>query len=70
MVTAAGTPELLIKGGFFSDEPQISPDGRMPAYISDESGDFEVYLAPLAQLGERVRVFYLAPKREAHERTS
>jgi hypothetical protein len=38
------------------DEPQVSPDGRWLAYISDESGDWEVYVQPFRRPGERLRV--------------
>jgi len=55
-LTGNGQPELLIRNGFFNDEPQISPDERWLAYTSDESGDFEVYIAPFGRPGERVRV--------------
>ena len=38
------------------DEPQISPDGRWLAYLSEESGRPEIYLEPLGREGERIRV--------------
>ena len=38
------------------DEPQVSPDGRWLAYISEESGRWEVYVEPFRHPGERVRV--------------
>jgi len=37
-------------------EPQFSPDGRWLAFSSDESGQFELYLAPLPGPGEKLRV--------------
>jgi dipeptidyl aminopeptidase/acylaminoacyl peptidase len=49
-------PELLMDTGFRVDEPRISPDGRWLAYISDESGQYEVYVEPYRREGERVRV--------------
>jgi Tol biopolymer transport system component len=38
------------------DELQPSPDGRFIAYMSNESGRFEVYVEPLGRAGERMRV--------------
>ena len=35
---------------------QFSPDGRWVAFTSDESGSYEVYLAPLSHPNERTRV--------------
>jgi eukaryotic-like serine/threonine-protein kinase len=52
----SGPPESLMKDSFGVDEPQVSPDGRWLAYISTESGRFEVYVEPFRQRGERVRV--------------
>ena len=50
-----GGPEPLLKG-FAVDNPQVSPDGRWLAYISTESGQFEVYVQPFRRRGARVRV--------------
>jgi dipeptidyl aminopeptidase/acylaminoacyl peptidase len=50
-----GPPEALVKG-FAVDQPHVSPDGRWLAYISTESGRFEVYVQPFRRRGERVRV--------------
>ncbi|MEO7648230.1 MAG: hypothetical protein ABIV11_08355, partial [Gemmatimonadaceae bacterium] len=36
--------------------PAISPDGRWLAYVSDESGQFEVYVRPLLGAGAKVLV--------------
>jgi Tol biopolymer transport system component len=49
-------PELLSKDQFASDEHHVSPDGRWLAYISQESGHFEVYVEPFRGRGEKVRV--------------
>ena len=35
---------------------QLSPDGRWLAYMSDESGRYEVYVEPFGRDGDRVRV--------------
>jgi Tol biopolymer transport system component len=50
-----GPPQPLLKG-FSVDQPQVSPDGRWLAYISTESGRFEVYVEPFRRRGARVRV--------------
>jgi Tol biopolymer transport system component len=50
-----GPPESLVKG-FAIDKPHVSPDGRWLAYISTESGRYEVYVEPFRRRGERVRV--------------
>jgi len=50
-------PELVVKTeGFRAREPQLSPDGRWLAYVSNESGEWEVYVEPFRRPGERVRV--------------
>jgi Tol biopolymer transport system component len=51
-----GDPEPVLKLEFLVDETQISPDGRWLAYVSEESGAWEVYVAPFRRPGERVRV--------------
>jgi len=48
-------PETLAKG-FAVDQPHVSPDGRWLAYISMESGRYEVYVQPFRRKGERLRV--------------
>ena len=50
-----GAPEPLVKD-FAIDRPDVSPDGRWLAYISRESGRYEVYVEPFRRRGERVRV--------------
>jgi serine/threonine protein kinase/Tol biopolymer transport system component len=50
-----GQPEALVKG-FNVDQPHVSPDGHWLAYISQESGGWEVYVEPFGRRGERVRV--------------
>ena len=51
-----GKPERLMAGQFALDEPHLSPDGRWLAYISTQSGRFEVYVEPFRRRGERLRV--------------
>ena len=49
-------PELVLDTPFALAEPRLSPDGRWLAYISNESGNWEVYVEPFRRPGERVRV--------------
>ncbi|HXE81500.1 MAG TPA: protein kinase [Vicinamibacterales bacterium] len=49
-------PEAILKLGFSIDELQISPGGRLLAYISAESGSYEVYVETLAGPKTKVRV--------------
>jgi hypothetical protein len=51
-----GVARRLVETEARVDQPQISPDGRWLAYCSDETGAWEVYLAPFRRDGERVRV--------------
>ena len=39
--------------GFAIDEPHVSPDGRWLAYISTESGRYEVYVEPFRGRGRK-----------------
>ena len=45
VVSIAGdsAPSALVTGPAFEGGPQFSPDGRWIAYVSDESGQFQVY---------------------------
>jgi serine/threonine protein kinase/Tol biopolymer transport system component len=49
-------PEKFIGGPFNELAPNFSPDGRVLAYVSDESGRQEVYAQPHPEPGPRVRV--------------
>ncbi|HEY1251596.1 MAG TPA: hypothetical protein VGH97_10430, partial [Thermoanaerobaculia bacterium] len=51
-------PERLMAGAgqFTIDEPHVSPDGRWLAFVSTESGRFEVYVVPFRRKGEMLRV--------------
>lgn len=51
-----GEPELLIEADYFINAPSVSPDGRWLAYGSNETGAWEVYVAPFMRDGERMRV--------------
>jgi hypothetical protein len=41
---------------FHERQPVFSPDGRWIAYISDESGEFDVYLQPADGAGQRRKI--------------
>ena len=49
LTTASGTgePRLLKRAGRQTGGGRISPNGRWLAYVSNESGAFEVYVSPL-----------------------
>ncbi len=49
-------PELILERSYPLDEPQISPDGRWVAFISEESGAWAVSVQPFRRSGERVKV--------------
>ncbi len=51
-----GEAEVVLDLEAAMDEPQVSPDGRWLAYTSQESGEYDVYVQPFRQPGERVRV--------------
>jgi serine/threonine-protein kinase len=57
LVTLGDTaPRWLVATEFRERHPQVSPDGRWLAYASDRTGQFEVYVQPLAGEGPRVQV--------------
>ncbi len=45
-----------ISSGGSQCQGQVSPDGKWLAYASDESGDWEVYIAPLPSTGGKLQV--------------
>jgi Tol biopolymer transport system component len=54
-VEGGGEAEAVLETSAPLDEPQLSPDGQWLAYVSRESGAWEVYVAPFRRPGERVR---------------
>lgn len=44
--SGGGTPVPFLRTDFIESQGQFSPDGRWIAYVSDESGQFEVYVRP------------------------
>jgi len=54
---ANGGAERIVAGSAMDDASgQISPDGRWLAWASDESGQYEIYVAPFPGPGPRVQV--------------
>jgi Tol biopolymer transport system component len=46
----------VVQSPSYNDEPQLSPDGRFLAYMSSESGQFEVYAQAFPGPGPRSRI--------------
>jgi eukaryotic-like serine/threonine-protein kinase len=53
---AGAKPLPFVESRFNLGYPELSPDGRLMAYTSNESGSGEVYVQPYPGPGERVRV--------------
>jgi eukaryotic-like serine/threonine-protein kinase len=51
--SANAEPHPFAPSRFNETEPAFSPDGRWLAYVSDESGRFEVYVQPFPGPGEK-----------------
>jgi len=51
-----GKPEPVINTPFEDSSAVLSPDGRLIAYVSDETGRNEVYVRPFKGAGVRVQV--------------
>jgi serine/threonine-protein kinase len=51
-----GTARPLVTTNAREVDPRLSRDGRLLAYASDESGQFEVYVLPISDPSRRVRV--------------
>ncbi len=50
------TPSALFRSRFNETDPRFSPDGHAMAFTSDESGQFEVYVAPFPPTGGKAPV--------------
>ena len=44
-------PSVWLKTTFDERRPQFSPDGRWVAYMSNESGRYEIYVRPFSGRG-------------------
>ena len=49
-------PRLFLESRFSLTHPEFSPDGRWIAYVSNESGNREVYVQPYPGPGEKIRI--------------
>ena len=47
------TPRVFVESTFMLWQPEFSPDGRLMAYASNESGAFEVYVQPYPAPGRK-----------------
>jgi Tol biopolymer transport system component len=59
---ASGDRETAVSSGFNETDARLSPDGRWVAYVSDESGQADIYAAPWPK-GPRVRVSFAGGSR-------
>ena len=50
------SPTPLLATEFSEGTPLVSPDGRWMAYVSDESGQSEIYVQRFPELGEKVTI--------------
>lgn len=50
------TPSALFRSRFNETDPRFSPDGRAMSFTSDESGRFELYVAPFPSTGGKTLV--------------
>lgn len=55
-LAADGKPSPLVDTKFDETDLRFSPDGRYIAFVSDESGRYEVYVAPFPYTGAKTRV--------------
>jgi Tol biopolymer transport system component len=49
-------PVVLAAGPYQEQTPRLSPDGQFVAYVSFRTGVGEIYIRPIAENGEEVRV--------------
>jgi hypothetical protein len=54
--TGEGKPVIGYQAGGNVDETHVSPDGRWVAFNSDESGDFEVYVATFPSFEQKRQI--------------
>jgi Tol biopolymer transport system component len=49
-------PTLIAQGPYELTDPMFSPDGRWLAYVSEETGQYEIYVQPYSTPGDKVRI--------------
>jgi serine/threonine-protein kinase len=52
----AGKPEIFLQSKFNLRQPSFSPDGKWLAYVSNESGNFEVYVRAFPDKGGKWQI--------------
>ena len=52
----ARDPEVFLRSSFDERHPSISPDGRWLAYVSNESGRFQVYVQAFPDRGGKWQI--------------
>jgi serine/threonine-protein kinase len=52
-----GEPSVFLDSPWVENMPEFSPDGRWIAYMSNESGRFEIYVTPFPGPGEKTAGF-------------
>jgi Tol biopolymer transport system component len=53
---AGGKPRVLMSTPAYEGGAQVSPDGKWMVYVSNELGEFEVFLQPYPALNRRIQV--------------
>ena len=53
---AGAKPSMFLESRFELWHPELSPDGKLMAYVSTESGSPEVYVQPYPGPGEKTRI--------------
>lgn len=56
MLPTGGDPEPFLTGPANERSARFSPDGSAVAYVSDESGEYRVYVTPFPGPGGRIPV--------------
>jgi Tol biopolymer transport system component/DNA-binding winged helix-turn-helix (wHTH) protein len=51
-----GEPRVFLQTPFYEGDPKLSPDGRYVAYVSDVSGEFEVYVESFPEGGGKAAI--------------
>ena len=46
------TKRKLMQEKYFEGQPQVSPDGKWLTYVSNESGQYEVYVCPFPEVNK------------------
>jgi hypothetical protein len=62
-LAAGAKPEPLLATPHTEVQPAYSPDGRLIAFLSNEAGPLQIYVAPASEIGSRVPVLRSAAVR-------